>query len=67
MSYDDWKDDFEIAYINSIRQYDNNSDGAIDVTIMDVIKIENGSLLPNTPYLIKAKSTGEKTIVLCVS
>ena len=64
MSYDDWKDDFEIAYINSIRQYDNNSDGAIDVTIMDVIKIENGSLLPNTPYLIKAKSTGEKTIAL---
>lgn len=64
MSYDDWKDDFEIAYINSIRQYDNDSDGVIDDTIMDIIKIENGSLIANTPYLIRAKSTGEKTITL---
>ena len=64
MSYDDWKADFDIAYINSIRQYDNNSDGTIDETIMDIIKIENGFLIANTPYLIRAKSTGEKTITL---
>jgi hypothetical protein len=64
MSYDDWKDDFDIAYINGIRQYDKNDDGAIDETIMDIIKIKNGSLIPNTPYLIKAKTTGEKTITV---
>ena len=64
MSYDDWKNDFDIAYINGIRQYDKNDDGAIDETIMDIIKIKNGSLLPNTPYLIKAKTTGEKTITV---
>ena len=62
MSYDDWKDNFDVAYINGIRQLDMNDDGAIDETIMDVIKIKNGSLIPNTPYLIRAKTTGEKTL-----
>lgn len=64
LSYEDWKDDFEVAYINGIRQYDKNDDGAIDETIMDVIKIKEGSLIPNNPYLIKAKSVGEKTFSL---
>ena len=61
MSYDDWKDDFEVAYINGVRQLDKNDDGTIDETIMDVIKIKSGSTSPNMPYLIKAKKTGEKT------
>ena len=61
MSYDDWNNDFDIAYINGIHQYDINDDGAIDKTIMDVIKIKSGFLIPNTPYLIRAKTTGEKT------
>ena len=64
MSYEDWKNDFDIAYINGIRQYDMNDDGAIDETVMDVIKIKQGSLIPNTPYLIRAKTTGEKTITV---
>lgn len=62
MSYKDWKDDFEIAYINNIRQLDTDDDGAIDKTIMDVVKIKSGITAPNTPYLIKSKTTGEKTI-----
>lgn len=62
MSYDDWKDDFDVAYINGIRQVDTNNDNVIDKTIMDIEKIENGSLIPNIPYLIKAKTTGKKTI-----
>ena len=64
MSYEDWKNDFDIAYINGIRQYDMNDDGAIDETVMDVIKIKQGSLIPNTPYLIRAKTTGEKTFTV---
>ena len=64
MSYEDWKDDFDIAYINGIRQYDMNDDGDIDETIMDVIKIKQGSLIPNTPYLIRAKTIGDKTITV---
>ena len=64
MSYDDWKDDYEVAYINSIHQYDKDDDGTIDETIMEVVKIKNGSLIPNTPYLIRAKATGKKTFSL---
>ena len=62
LSYDDWKDDFDVAYINGIRQIDTNDDNVIDETIMDVYKIEEGSLIPNTPYLIKSKTTGDKII-----
>ena len=61
LNYNDWKDNFEIAYINGVRQLDKNDDGIIDETIMDVIKIKSGSTTPNMPYLIKAKTTGEKT------
>ena len=64
MSYDDWKEDFEVAHINSIHQYDKDDDGIIDETSMEVVKIKNGSLIPNTPYLIRAKTTGEKTITV---
>ena len=62
MSYEDWKDDFEVAYINGVRELDTNDDGIIDKTIMDVVKIKSGVTTPNTPYLIKSKTTGEKTI-----
>ena len=62
LNYNDWKDNFEVAYINNLRQLDTDDDGVIDKTIMDVVKIKDGSLIPNTPYLIKAKSVGEKTL-----
>ena len=62
MSYRDWKDNFEVAYINNLRQLDTDDDGVVDKTIMDIVKIKEGSLIPNNPYLIKAKSVGEKTI-----
>ena len=61
LNYNDWKDNFEIAYINGVRQLDKDDNGTIDETIMDVIKIKSGSTTPNMPYLIKAKKTGEKT------
>ena len=62
LSYDDWKDDFDVAYINGIRQLDKDDNGTIDETIMDIIKIKSGSTAPNTPYLIRAKIIGEKTL-----
>lgn len=46
------------------RQIDTNNDNIIDKTIMDIEKIEEGSLIPNTPYLIKAKTIGKKTITV---
>ena len=61
LNYNDWKDDFEVAYINGVRQLDKDDNGTIDETIMDVIKIKSGATTPNMPYLIKAKTIGEKT------
>ena len=62
LKYEDWKDDFEIAYISSVRQKDNNDDGTIDETILEFVKLKGGSTAPNTPYIIRAKSSGEKTL-----
>ena len=61
LSYDDWKDDFEIAYISAVRQEDIDDDGIIDKTILEFVKLNSGSTAPNTPYIIRAKKKGEKT------
>ena len=62
LKYEDWKDDFELAYINAVHQNDNDEDGVIDETLIEVIKIKSGSTVPNRPYFIRAKTTGVKTI-----
>ena len=62
LKYEDWKDDFDMAYINAVRQYDNNQDDVIDETVIEIVKMKSGSTMPNMPYLIRAKSTGEKTL-----
>ena len=64
LKYEDWKDDFEVARINAVRQYDDNDDGNIDRTILEFVKMKNDDSViePNTPYLIKAKNSGKKTI-----
>ncbi len=64
MSYDDWKDDFDVAKINDINMYDTDGDGEVDETELEIIMVKKGSLKPNHPYLIKAKTPGEKTIKL---
>ncbi len=64
MSYDDWKDDFEMAKINNVNMYDTDDDGNVDETVLEIIKIKKGSLKPNNPYLIKAKTVGDKSIIL---
>ena len=64
LKYEDWKDDFEVARINGIHQYDTNDDGDIDKTVLEFVKMKNDDsvIYPNTPYLIKAKTPGEKTL-----
>lgn len=48
------KNDFEVARFN----------GTIDETTIMALKIKNGTLDQNTPYLIRAKETGYKTITI---
>ncbi len=62
LKYEDWKDDFEIAYISAVRQEDIDDDGKIDNTILEFVKLNSGSTAPNTPYIIRAKKKGEKTL-----
>lgn len=65
MQYDDWSDDFEVARLNDVHQFDDDDDGVIDRTVLEVVKMKDGSATePNTPYMIKAKEVGEKTITL---
>ncbi len=61
LKYEAWKDDFEMAYINAVHQYDDDDDGEIDETELEIIKMTSGSTQPNAPYLIRAKTKGEKT------
>lgn len=64
LAYEDWANDFEVARINNMNQYDDNDDGIADRTVLEVFLVKEGSLEPHTPYLIKAKTTGEKTFTL---
>lgn len=64
MSYSDWSNDFEVAELNNVHEYDDNEDGVYDRTELEVLLVKSGSLEPNTPYLIRAKSTGDKSLVL---
>ncbi|MCQ2292598.1 MAG: leucine-rich repeat domain-containing protein [Bacteroidaceae bacterium] len=64
LNYNEWKDYFDIAEISTYAQYDDNADGDCDRMNLVVEKLEAGSTLANHPYLIRAKSTGTKTLAL---
>ena len=64
IDYDNIKDDFDVAYINDVHQFDDDNDGTIDRTQVEAIKITTGMLDANYPYLIRAKEVGEKVITM---
>ena len=64
ISYEDWKDDFQMAELRNIHQYDDNGDGRVDRTVLEILLVKHGSTKPNCPYLIRAKNPGEKTITV---
>ena len=49
-------DDYDVAYINGMNSYDNDDNGQIDDIRMEVIKVKQGTLKANHPYLVKARS-----------
>lgn len=57
-------EDFEVAYMNNVHQYDEDDDGTIDRTVVEFFKMKSGTLKANYPYVIKAKTTGAKTITV---
>ena len=61
----DIAEDFEMARINDIHQNDTDDDGTMDETLLEVVKLKGDAVAKaNTPYLIKAKTAGEKTFAL---
>ena len=60
-------EDYDIAYINNVHQFDDNEDGVIDRTQLEAIRMKSGETRRNTPYLIKAKTTGDKEITLLLA
>lgn len=51
----DIADKYDVAYINDVRAYDMNEDGTIDQMEVEVIKISEGTLHANHPYLIRVR------------
>ena len=64
INYSDWSDQFEIGYVEGFLSFDTDGDGTIDEIRWSGVKITSGTILPNTPYLIRAKTTGAKTLLL---
>lgn len=64
--YDSIDGNYEAAYINAVHSYDKDDDGTIDELAMEVVKIKDGILKANYPYLIKARNDAAKSMTLCV-
>lgn len=64
LHYEEWSDDYDIAFINNVIEYDDNGDGTFDRTNLVVLKMTSGSTVPNYPYLIRAKSEGTHALQL---
>lgn len=62
LEYNEWNQDFDVARLNDIHQYDTNTDGRIDVTELEVVLLRDGFIEPNTPYVIRPRRTGTITI-----
>ena len=64
ISYADWSTDFDVARINDIHQWDDDDDGIMEVTEMEIARMKAGSHTePNTPYLIRAKVAGTYILI----
>lgn len=62
--FSDVAGEFDIAKITGFSGVDSNNDGVTDKVTMKMSKMSSGTVKANTPYLIRAKSTGAKTISL---
>lgn len=63
IDYDAIKADFDLAEIDGVVQNDDDNDGSIDFTVLSIRGFKEQMTKPNKPYLIRAKNTGEQTII----
>ena len=64
MSYDDLSDNYTVAALNDLHQFDDDADGLFDRTCLEVRYLRSGDVVKaNTPYVIRANATGMQTLV----
>lgn len=64
MKYEEWSENFDIAEIHNFIEYDDDDNGTVDRTYLVAIKKTSGNTDPNYPYLIRAKKTGEQSLMM---
>ena len=72
ISYDDWKDHFEIATINNLHQYDNDNDGIAETSEIEAIYQRTGKTIKaHTLCVIRTlddvNTNNPKTITITVN
>lgn len=58
MSYNEWKNKFDVAAINNFHEY-TDADGKTMKTELEIRMVKSGTLKPNHPYLIRAHDADE--------
>lgn len=61
LKYEEWADNFDIAKIKRIHEYDDNKDGITDRINVEIEVLSSGTTEANYPYFIKANSIGTQT------
>ena len=65
VEYDEIIDRFVVAELNDIHQFDDNNDGEFERWAIEVLRLKSGDVISaNHPYMIKARTTGEQSIVV---
>lgn len=65
VEYDEIIDRFVVAELNDIHQFDDNDDGEFERWAIEVLRLKSGDVISaNHPYMIKARTAGEQSIVV---
>lgn len=64
MQYSDWQKKYDVAELHNVHQY-TDEDGNLQSAQLEFIRLKEGaSTVANTPYLIRAKVSGEIAITI---
>ena len=62
MEYDAISDNFDVARLNDVHQFDDNNDGEFERWALEIERLKSGDVIQaNLPYMVRAKATGETT------
>ena len=66
---EEFLENYDIAYFNDVRGYDDNNDYTIDRTVIELIKVTNpnATLKANYPLVIRAKNEAAKNLVFALT